>query len=293
MSRIALLLVILSALLLFACARHYRVQGLVLDVNRNDNMMVVSHRAVPGYMDAMTMPFRVRRASELDSLKRGDQVEFQLVVKRRTSLAENVRAGTSAEVANARRGEAPLPLPTPAGKLALGEPVPDFHLVNQSARPVRLSDFAGRIIAVNFIYTRCPLPEVCPRLSANFAHLQKRFRERMGKDLALLSITLDSRHDTSTVLTDYAKRWGAGDGWQFLTGDSADIQRIANHFGLVYWPEDGLLTHTSQTGIIDRDGRLAALIEGSSYEEDQLGDLIARQLEVSHDSHRHALGAAR
>jgi cytochrome oxidase Cu insertion factor (SCO1/SenC/PrrC family) len=95
------------------------------------------------------------------------------------------------------------------------------------------------------------------------------------------------------VLADYAKRWGARDGWQFLTGDSADIQRIAKHFGLVYWPEDGLLTHTSQTGIIGRDGRLAALIEGSSYEEDQLGDLIARQLEVSHDSHRQALGFAR
>jgi cytochrome oxidase Cu insertion factor (SCO1/SenC/PrrC family) len=95
------------------------------------------------------------------------------------------------------------------------------------------------------------------------------------------------------VLTDYAKRWGAGEGWQFLTGDSVEIQRLANQFGLVYWPEEGLLTHTSRTGIIDRDGRLAALIEGSSYEEDQLGDLIARQLEVSHDSHRQALGFAR
>lgn len=293
MPRIAFFLVILPALLLSACARHYRVQGLVLDVNRNDSTMVVSHRAIPGYMDAMAMPFRVRRPSELHSLKRGDQVEFELVVRRRTSLAEKVRAGTSAEVANARRGEALLPLPTPAEKLALGMPVPDFQLINQSARPVRLSDFAGRIVAVNFIYTRCPLPEVCPRLSASFAHLQKRFRERMGMDLALLSITLDSQHDTSSVLADYAKRWGAAEGWQFLTGDTAEIQRIANHFGLVYWPEDGLLTHTSQTGIISRDGRLAALIEGSSYEEDQLGDLIARQLEVSHDSYRHALGVAR
>jgi cytochrome oxidase Cu insertion factor (SCO1/SenC/PrrC family) len=94
------------------------------------------------------------------------------------------------------------------------------------------------------------------------------------------------------VLADYAKRWGAGEGWQFLTGDSAEIQHLASQFGLVYWPEEGLLTHTSQTGIIGRDGRLAALIEGSSYEEDQLGDFIARQLEVSHDSHRQALGFA-
>ena len=239
------------------------------------------------------MPFHVRTASELDSVKRGDQVEFQLVVKRRTSLAEKLKTGTSAEVANPQRGAAPLPLPIPAEKLALGMPVPDFQLINQSARSIRLSDFSGRIVAVNFIYTRCPLPEVCPRLSANFAHLQKRFRQQMGKDLVLVSITLDSQYDNTTVLADYAKRWGAGEGWQFLTGGSAEIQRVASQFGLVYWPEDGLLTHTSQTGIIGRDGRLAALIEGSSYEEDQLGDLIARQLEASHDSNRHALGLAR
>lgn len=293
MPRLALLLLILPVLLLSACARHYRVQGLVLDVNRNDRTMIISHRAIPGYMDAMAMPFRVRTEPELDSVKRGDQVEFQLVVKGGTSLAERVRAGSSAEVANARRGEAPLPLPIPAEKLALGMPVPDFHLVNQSARPVRLSDFAGRIIAVNFIYTRCPLPEVCPRLSANFAHLQKRFRERMEQDLVLLSVTLDSQHDTTAVLADYAKRWGARDGWHFLTGDPADIQRLASQLGLVYWPEDGLLTHTSQTGVISRDGRLSALIEGSSYEEDQLGDLIARQLEVSHDANRRTVDVAR
>jgi len=293
MPRIALFFTILVSLLLSACAQRYRVQGLVLDVNRNDRTMIISHRAIPGYMDAMAMPFRVRTAPELDSVKRGDQVEFQLVVKGGTSLAERVRPGTSAEVANARRGEAPLPLPIPAEKLALGMPVPDFHLVNQSARPVRLSDFAGRIIVVNFIYTRCPLPEVCPRLSANFAHLQKRFRERMERDLVLLSVTLDSQHDTTAVLADYAKRWGARDGWHFLTGDPADIQRLASQLGLVYWPEDGLLTHTSQTGVISRDGRLSALIEGSSYEEDQLGDLIARQLEVSHDANRRTVDVAR
>jgi len=280
-------------LLLSACVHRYQVQGLVLDVNRNDRTMIISHRAIPGYMDAMAMPFRVRTEPELDSVKRGDQVEFQLVVKGGTSLAERVRAASSAEVANARRGEAPLPLPIPAEKLALGMPVPDFQLINQSARPVRLSDFAGRIIVVNFIYTRCPLPEVCPRLSANFAHLQKRFRERMERDLVLLSVTLDCQHDTTAVLADYAKRWGARDGWHFLTGDPADIQVLASQLGLVYWPEDGLLTHTSQTGVISRDGRLSALIEGSSYEEDQLGDLIARQLEVSHDANRRTVDVAR
>ena len=166
--------------------------------------------------------------------------------------------------------------------------------MNQSARPVRLSDFAGRIIAVNFIYTRCPLPEVCPRLSANFAHLQKRFRERMGKDLVLLSVTLDSQHDTSVGTRRLCEAVGCPRGmaisdWR-LSRHPAYREPIRVWFtGL----KTVLLTHTSQTGIISRDGRLSALIEGSSYEEDQLGDLIARQLEVSHDSNRHTLDAAR
>ena len=293
MRRSNLLLLILPALLLSACAHRYRVQGLVLDVNHNDKTMVVSHRAIPGYMDAMAMPFSVHSAAELHDLKRGDQVEFDLVVRKRTTFAEKVRAGTTAKLAKAGQGEAPLPLPIPAEKLTLGMSLPDFQLVNQAGRAIHLSDFVGRIVAVNFIYTRCPLPEVCPRLSANFAHLQKRFRERMGKDLVLLSVTLDSQHDSPSVLAAYARQWGVGDGWYFLTGDSAEIQRLANQFGLVYWPEDGLLTHTSQTGVISRDGRLSALVEGSSYEEDQLGDLIAQLLEVSHDSNRNTVGLAR
>jgi protein SCO1/2 len=131
------------------------------------------------------------------------------------------------------------------------------------------------------------LPEVCPRLSASFAALQRRFRKQVGRELILLSVTLDSQHDTSEVLAEYGARWGADvKGWHFLTGESSEIERIAGRFGLIYWPEEGLLTHTSQTVIVGRDGRLAALIEGSSYEDQQLGDLVAQQMEVTHVSHR-------
>lgn len=292
MRRIATLLVMLP-LLLAACARRYRVAGLVVNVNHSKAMMTVSHDPIPGYMEAMVMPFQVRPRSELRSVNPGDRIEFRLVVRQRTSFAERIRSVVKAELANVRPGEAPLPLPIPGGKLALGMAVPDFQLVNHSAQAVRLSAFAGQVVAVNFIYTRCPLPEVCPRLSAHFSHLQNRFRERMGKDLILLSITLDPQHDTPPVLAEYAKRWGAAAGWYFLTGDSVVIRDLAHRFGLVFWAEEGLLTHTSQTALVGRDGRLAALVEGSSYEAVQLGDLVSRQLEVHHDSYSRALVTAR
>src|SRR5262245_46477812 len=164
MTRTAYLILALSTLTLPACARRYRVEGLVLDVKPTEKMMVVSHRAIPGYMDAMAMPFRVRTTTELKSIAPGDRVAFQLAVKGRSSHAERSQAGPAAQFSSVGRGEAPLPLPAPPEKLALGMRVPDFLLLDQLARPVRLSDFNGKIVAVNFIYTRCPLPEVCPRL---------------------------------------------------------------------------------------------------------------------------------
>jgi protein SCO1/2 len=274
-----------------ACARRYRVQGLVLDVNQRQQTMIVSHAAIPGYMDAMVMPFRVPKASQLQPVRPGDAVEFRLVVKGRSSHAEKVRLKQLRAVAAG--GEVALSLPPPKEILAPGEPVPDFDLIDQLHRSVRLSEFRGKVVAVNFIYTRCPLPEVCPRLSSSFAQLQRRFGNQVGSQLVLLTITLDSQHDSPEVLARYAARWGADpEGWHFLTGDARTTEQIARRFGLVYWPEEGLLTHTSQTAIVGGDGRLAALVEGVSYDDQQLGDLVARQMEVLHDSQRSALPIA-
>ena len=75
---------------------------------------------------------------------------------------------------------------------------------------MRLADFRGKVVAVDFIYTRCPLPDVCPRLAANFAALQRRFRDRLGSELMLLSVTVDPEYDTPAVLADYAKPLGRG-----------------------------------------------------------------------------------
>jgi protein SCO1/2 len=134
-------------------------------------------------------------------------------------------------------------------------------------------------VAVDFIYTRCPLPDVCPLLSAHFKRLQTRFRGQLGSDLELLSITIDPQYDTPEVLRVYARIWAApGDSWRFLTGPDKEIEHVARRFAMNYWPEEGLIAHTSETGVIARDGTLAARINGSGFAASQLGDLIANEL---------------
>lgn len=251
---------------------------MILGVDPAQQTVVISHRDIPHYMPAMSMPFRVRTAAELAGLAPGAQIEGMLVVHKSSAYIQHLRriGGNSVIEDQGDR----IVLPNNPDRVSLGATMPDFTLVDQLSQPVHLNDFRGRVVAVDFIYTRCPLPDVCPRLSASFARLQTRFRERIGKELILLSITIDPQYDTPQVLLGYAKIWNARpEGWRFLTGPDAEIEVVARRFGMNYWPEEGVITHTSQTAVIDRTGRLAAQVHGSSFTPGQLGDLIEKELE--------------
>ena len=273
------LVLIAPALLVCGCAKRYAMRGMVLEVNPPARTLVVSHEAIPGFMDAMTMSFAVRRDADLTGLSPGTQVDGRLVVRRGHSYLEkiHVRQGVADGVVQDQRDR--ILLPRPSEKVEIGAPVPDFSLTDQNGARLRLSDLLGRVVAVNFIYTRCPLPDVCPRLSATFAGVQRRFASFLGKDLTLLSVTIDPEHDTPAELRKYAKIWNARtEGWRFLTGSPREVQSVAGRFGMNYWPEEGLITHTSMTGVLSREGKLVAVVEGSSYQPKALGDLIEKEL---------------
>jgi protein SCO1/2 len=261
-----------------ACAKHYKIEGLVLQIDPAARTILVSHRPIDNYMPAMTMPFHVAPHEDLSKLAPGTRVNFDLQIGKHASIARNLKPRIAKLEADGKE----IRVDPPPNKIALGAIVPDFTLTDQSNRPVHLSDFHGRVIAIDFIYTRCPLPDVCPRLSANFAYVAKRLIAGTSRhDLELLSITIDPQFDTPAALTEYAHRYSAdGESWRFLTGSLDQIREVAGLFGLVYWAEEGSITHTAATAVIGRDGKLAALIEGSNYRAEQLRDLIEHTLRV-------------
>jgi len=265
--RVAALAVLAGAAAL--AAKSYPVDGIVVALDPATRTMLVSHRPIAKYMGAMMMPFRVDDARELQGLYPGARIQFDLVVGKDRSFARNVR----------KSGGGDAEIPAPREKLSIGDTLPDFQLTDQEGRVVRAADLRGKVLAIDFIYTRCPLPDVCPRLAANFAALQRRFAQHLGRDLMLLSVTVDPDFDTPAVLADYARRWSADSfGWRFLTGD---VSTLAAELGEVYWSDEGTIGHNSTTSIIGRDGRLAAMVEGSAWRIDQLEHLIARELEKS------------
>ncbi len=263
----------------------YPMTGMVLEVDVTGRRVVVSHDSVPGVMPAMTMPFDVRDRKELDGVVPGAVVRFTLVLGRESAYAERVTVvpyqSVEQDPLTARRlallkkrtsASAPKPV-------AIGQAVPDFTLTDQARRRATLSQFRGKVVVVNFIYTSCALPQFCYRVANHFGVVQKRFHKQAGRDLVLLTITFDPARDTPERLAEYASQWKADpDTWRFLTGSAPEVERVCDLFGVAFFADEGLMNHSIHTAIIDRAGTLVADIEGNQFTAAQLGDLVATAL---------------
>jgi protein SCO1/2 len=270
---------ILAILAAQPSARH-PMRGMVLKVDGPHNSVVISHDDVPGLMPAMAMPFEVSSPAELKGLVPGAIVSFTLVIGRDAGRIEHIQVvryeSVEQEPITARRLRLLQNL-TGASSAAptVGQAAPAFTLLDQTRASVSLSQFRGKVVALNFVYTSCVLPQFCLRLVTQFSAVQKRFTERMGRDLVLLTVSFDPNRDTPERLAEYSRQWNADPrSWHFLTGTSSDIQRVCRQFGVDAFPDEGLITHSTRTVVIDRQGAIAASIEGNQYAAGQLGDLI-------------------
>ena len=270
----------------FGAPERHQVRGLVVTIDRDRTGLVVSHDAIPGVMDAMVMPFEVRSAAELEGVAIGSMIEFVLVVDGARTYADQVRVRPYETVEQDPLTAARLRLladtmrpPTSARAVAAGQRVPDFTLTNQARTRVSLSSLRGRTIVVNFIYTSCALPQFCFRVANHFGALQRRFADRLGRELVLLTVTFDPEVDQPERLARYASQWNASpESWHFLTGKADEVRAVCDLFGVDAFPDEALMNHTVRTAVIDRDGNLVTNIAGNTYTANQLGDLVASVL---------------
>ncbi len=262
--------VFIAFLLLTGCRNSPRSEfdltGTVVSVNRDLGQVTLEHEEIPGYMDAMTMPFNVREDWALSALSPGQRVEATLVVLQDRSWIENIRI--SGSESTGETGETLL-LPQP------GDVVPDFGLLNQDDRRIHLHQYRGRPLVLTFIYTRCPLPDYCPLTSGNFAAIHHAVKSLPQSDKTpyLLTISFDTDFDTPSVLREYAARYMRPvrfDQWAFATGSPEEIREIAGYFGLVYKKESDQIVHSLVTALIDADGALIRLYQGNQWRPDDV-----------------------
>jgi protein SCO1/2 len=260
----------------FADTRRYPLTGTIVGFEPSPARVVVSHDAVSGLMPAMSMPFEV--SGTTPGLREGDRIAATLVVAPSRSWLEDVRVTAAGSGVGAR--------PPVASRAVPGMIVPPFELRDQSDRPVTLQGFAGRVLVVTFIYTRCPLPDFCPLMVRNLEAIRRRADEEgIGSRLALLGVTLDPAFDTPDVLRAYGesvlKSANRFDRWTLATGTAAQVEEVAQFFGVTARAEGGLVTHTLSTAVVGHDGRIMRLFPSNSWRPDELYDVVRLGVERS------------
>jgi protein SCO1 len=119
---------------------------------------------------------------------------------------------------------------------ATGMSIPDVPVVTQDGRDVHFYRdlVAGRTVAINFIFTTCTT--VCPPMGAYFGKLQDELGEELGRDVHLISVSIDPLTDTAERMAAWGARFGARDGWTLVTGEVRDVERLLKALG-VFTPD--------------------------------------------------------
>lgn len=257
-----------------ANAKRYVLRGVITAVDAAKPEITVAHEAVEGLLGAATTAFSVRDDPKVVALLRpGDKVEASLVVDGDRRFLEEILTKGFVPVPSPAAGGASV-RPEPNKGVAVGDDVPDFALVDQTGKTVKLSQFRGEPVAVTFAYTRCPVATACPMTMTKFAKINAGLTGKgSGK---LLSITVDPENDTPAVLRDFASKIGADPKrWKFLTGDPRAVARAAESFGVLYYPDRGQIVHSQVVAVVDPAGKLATIYFGEMWD----AETVLRDLE--------------
>jgi protein SCO1 len=258
-----------------ASVQHFNLRGKVVAVNSGEGFADVAGDAIPGYMAAMTMPYPIPDKNVLLTLAPGDEITADLVVDNQGPHLEKV-------VIVKKSGQPPPPpSPTAFHMPKPGETVPDFVLTDQNGKRLHLKSFRGRFLFITFIYTRCPFPNYCPRISHNFAEMYAEIGKHpeLASNVRLLSVSFDPEHDTPAALRTYAASFHGVTGttrpfarWDFASTPKKELPAIARFFGLYFSDTKGQIVHSLSTSLISPEGKIVRWFHDNDW---QPADLVA------------------
>jgi protein SCO1 len=237
-----------------AASATYQLRGIVVTSDAAKGVVTIDTEAIPGLMGAMTMPYKLAQPGVATELHPGDHITARLRISSSASVLDQI--DVTAQAKPDYKPDKLYNVPAP------GQAVPDFKFLNQAGKTIAVDQFRGKVLLVTFIYTRCPLPDYCIRMSRNFADIQHQLAAdpQLYNKTHLLSVSFDPAHDTPKVLRSYGAAYagnGAFSHWDFAAPSSADLDAVDQFFDVGVSPgADNTLTHSLSTAIIAPSGKI-------------------------------------
>ena len=256
--------------------RVFAVRGEVRSLDPAQRVAVIRHEEIPGYMPRMVMALTVKNPDELAGLAPGDEITFRLHATLETHWIDQlVRVGRGT---NLTQAAAAKPASPTAPELKVGDRLPDRVLVTETGAKVRLDDFRGRAVAFTFFFTRCPLPDFCPKMNRSFSEARAQLLRQADAptNWQFLCISFDPGFDTPAVLTTYARAF-RGDNpsrWLFAAASPEVLADWAPRLDLKVEREGDSFSHSLRTVVLDPAGRIARQFDGNRWTADELAEAV-------------------
>jgi len=245
----------------------YPLSGVVVGTDYPKGEIVLNQEAIPGLMGAMQMTYPLPTPGILSELHPGDKVSARLWA------ASDGVGGTGLRLDRVEVSEAARPDASPKVQYhvpAAGDVVPDFPLLNQNGRTIHLSDFRGKAVMLTFVHTRCDIAIYCPRMSENFAQIEKTLAAdpAVYAQTHLITISFDPAYDTPEVLRGYAAKYvgpAALAHWDFAAPMPGDLAKMEQFFNLRVSGKGAALVHSLATVTIGKDGKVVGFSPNSDW----------------------------
>ena len=261
--------------------KRFPVRGRIVSSDTATGEVMLDHEAIPGYMEAMTMSYKLAAPETASELHPGDRITAKLIVDATRgddpSGYRKPRLDEVVVVSQARPDYKPAVqyhVPT------VGEPVPDFKMLNQSAKTIHLDQFKGKVVLMTFIYTRCTLGDFCPRMSRNFADIDHDLSSdpKLYAETHLLSVSFDPTYDTPAVLRNYGGAYTGRNAkedfahWDFAAPPVKDLAKMTQFFnvGITGGDNPASLTHSLSTILIGKDGKVLGWYPANDWKVDDM-----------------------
>ena len=242
----------------------YPVNGIILEVNNNNRKILIKHDEIPGFMMAMTMSFNVQENEDLDKYTPGDSVHFNLIIDSNQSYANDFKIITNINLEEHFIDD--FLDEDPYDQLEMGTYMSDGTFLSVDSTEISLSDFEGNYIFLSYIFTRCPMPNMCPAVLVKNQYLSEKL---IDKNIQFINISFDYIYDTPSILKNkYKKLISRFNNMTFLSsyGSLSDLNAISKETGISFWGiKENDIGHTMRSVLISPEGKLLSAYEGVDW----------------------------
>tara|TARA_Y100001970_G_C14088800_1_gene778839 strand:- start:125 stop:958 length:834 start_codon:yes stop_codon:yes gene_type:complete len=265
---------ILIFFIFFGCKKSknsYPVIGVVTNLNIDERVIVVDHDSIPNLMMPMVMPFNLINESDIADISVGDSIQFEFVMNDTFPYAENfISFGKSFKALDTNW----IVEEDNFDLKSIGSIISDVNFLKLDSTKVNLSDSDGKYRFISFLFSRCPMPNMCPALVIKNEYLAKNL-----KGIDFIMISFDYLYDTPSLLNDfYGSSVSVYPNWDIWSSynNMNSIFMLTKQVGCEFWGiEDNNIGHNLRSILIGPDRELIFSWKGDKWKAEDVKNEIS------------------